>query len=94
MRTITLRIDEQTRFGKQFLNLVEFFVSEKKGISLLKEEENINDVFPNKDNSNTLEKPMSKSEIESIEKGLIQADRADLISSKEVHKKAKLLCSK
>lgn len=35
MRMITLKIDERTRFGKQFLSLVDFFVSEKRGVSLL-----------------------------------------------------------
>ncbi len=38
MKTITLKIDEKTRFGKQFLSLVEFFTSEDKGVSVLKEE--------------------------------------------------------
>lgn len=38
MKTITLKIDEKTRFGKQFLSLVEFFTSENKGVSIIKEE--------------------------------------------------------
>ena len=39
MRTITLKIDERTKFGKQFLNFVAFFVSEKRGVSLVKDSE-------------------------------------------------------
>ncbi len=38
MKTITLKIDEKTRFGKQFLSLVEFFTSEDKGVSVLKDD--------------------------------------------------------
>lgn len=39
MKLITLKIDERTRFGKQFLSLVEFFVSEKQGVSLVKDKD-------------------------------------------------------
>ena len=38
MKTITLKIDERTKFGKLFLNLVEFFITEKKGISIVEDE--------------------------------------------------------
>lgn len=41
MRTITLKIDERTRFGKQFLSLVEFFISEKRGVSLVNDKKEV-----------------------------------------------------
>lgn len=37
MRVITLKINERTKFGKQFLNFVEFFVSEKRGVSFVED---------------------------------------------------------
>lgn len=43
MRMITIKIDERTRFGKQFLSLVEFFSSEKKGVSIVKDENSQNE---------------------------------------------------
>ena len=37
---------------------------------------------------------VSNAEMESIKKGLEQANNGELISSKEIHEKARLLCSK
>lgn len=37
---------------------------------------------------------VSKAEMESIKKGLEQANKEQFISNQEVHKKARLLCSK
>jgi len=37
---------------------------------------------------------VSKTEIDSIMRGLEQANKGDLLSSEDVHKKAKNLCSK
>lgn len=45
MKTITLKIDETTRFGKQFLNLIDFFTSEGKGVAILKQETGIEEAL-------------------------------------------------
>lgn len=37
---------------------------------------------------------VSKEQMDSIKKGLEQADRGDFLSNEEVHKKAKNICSK
>ncbi|TZF86117.1 hypothetical protein FW774_03435 (plasmid) [Pedobacter sp. BS3] len=41
MRTITIRIDEHTKFGKQFLSLLKFFAAEKKGVAVVKDEKGL-----------------------------------------------------
>lgn len=55
MKTLTLKIDETTRYGKQFLSLVEFFTAEKKGVTILDQksgiEEAIDDVEEGRINS-------------------------------------------